>query len=62
MSELAIANSHFESSIPTGATNDASAFEAASMREKLLLLRDVMISLAMQLAFRAAILLRRWNY
>jgi hypothetical protein len=32
------------------------------MREKLEALRDVLISLGMQLVFRATIFLRRWNY
>ena len=40
----------------------ASASEVTLMREKLEVLRDVVISLGMQLVFRATILLRRWNY
>jgi hypothetical protein len=40
----------------------AAAPEVALMRERLEVLRDVVISLGMQLVFRATILLRRWNY
>lgn len=65
MSELALATRQFESSIPTPGGQVVFAHEAhevGSMREKLETLRDVMISLGLQLMFRATILLRRWNY
>lgn len=43
--------------IPYGA-----AFEVVAMRERLSLVRDTLLVLSMQLAFRAALLLRRLNY
>ncbi|GEM_PF-6847412 len=62
MSNLAITNSLFESSVPYSVVRVTSEFEVASMREKLEALRDVVIALGLQLVFRATILLRRWNY
>ncbi|MGA9884216.1 MAG: hypothetical protein WBQ34_10900 [Candidatus Acidiferrales bacterium] len=62
MSEIAIGNGQLVSSVRAGAAPITSASEVAMMREKLAVLRDVMISLGMQLVFRATILLRRWNY
>lgn len=49
-------------SVQAGAASIGPAPEVALMRERLAVLRDVMISLGMQLVFRATILLRRWNY
>jgi hypothetical protein len=43
--------------IPYGA-----AFEVVPMREKLSAMRDTLIVVGMQIAFRAAMLLRRLNY
>ncbi|MGH9688139.1 MAG: hypothetical protein ACRD5K_13725 [Candidatus Acidiferrales bacterium] len=62
MSEIAIGNGQLVSSVRSGAAPIASAYEVAMMREKLAVLRDVIISLGIQLVFRATILLRRWNY
>lgn len=62
MSELALATRQFESSVPTPGGQVVFAHEVGSMRERLETLRDVMISLGLQLMFRATILLRRWNY
>jgi hypothetical protein len=62
MSELVFATRHFDPSVRAGAAPIAAVPEVASMREKLEALRDVVISLGLQLVFRATILLRRWNY
>jgi hypothetical protein len=35
--------------------------EGSAMREKLILVRDTLVVLGIQIAFRAAMLLRRWN-
>jgi hypothetical protein len=37
-------------------------FDIARMREKLAVVRDTLIVLGVQIAFRAAMLLRRFNY
>jgi hypothetical protein len=34
----------------------------ASMRDAMVVVRDTIIVLAIQLAFRAGLMLRRWNY
>jgi hypothetical protein len=39
-----------------------SVLEETAMREKLVVIRDTMIVLSMQLVFRTVMLLRRWNY
>jgi hypothetical protein len=36
--------------------------EGSVMRRNLIALRDTLIVLAVQLVFRAALLMRRWNY
>jgi hypothetical protein len=38
------------------------AFEDEPMREKLAAVRDTLIVLGLQVVFRAAMILRRWNY
>jgi hypothetical protein len=38
------------------------AFEVTPMRERLAIVRDTLIVLGMQMAFRAAMWLRRFNY
>jgi hypothetical protein len=38
------------------------AFDVTGMREKLAVVRDTLIVLGVQIAFRAAMLLRRFNY
>ncbi|MDE3108357.1 MAG: hypothetical protein KGL02_00305 [Acidobacteriota bacterium] len=38
------------------------ASKEAAMREKVEALRDVIVTLGLQIIFRAAILLQRWNY
>jgi hypothetical protein len=43
--------------IPYGAT-----FEVAPMRDRLFALRDTLLVFGMQIAFRAAMMLRRLNY
>ncbi len=62
MSEVAIGNGQLVSSVRAEAARVDSPSEVAMMREKLAVLRDIMISVGMQLVFRATILLRRWNY
>lgn len=62
MSELTYVSREFDLSNRPETTDMASVFEITSMREKLETLRDVMISLGLQIVFRATILLRRWNY
>lgn len=61
MTEITCARSDFNPSIRAGAPI-VSIFGTSGIREKLETLRDVTISLGLQLLFRAAILLRRWNY
>jgi hypothetical protein len=36
-------------------------FDGSEMRERLIVLRDTLIVLGIQIAFRAGLLLRRWN-
>lgn len=62
MSELACADRHLVFGIRAEAETSASAYEEASMREKVEALRDVLIALGLQLVFRATLLLRHWNY
>jgi len=38
------------------------AYQDEPMREKLAAVRDTLIVLGLQMVFRAAMLLRRWNY
>ncbi len=38
------------------------AYQDEPMREKLVAVRDTLIVLGLQVIFRAAMLLRRWNY
>lgn len=61
MSEIAIGNRQLVSSVAQAAPI-ALASKVAMMRENLAVLLDIIISVGMQTVFRAAILLRRWNY
>jgi hypothetical protein len=60
MTGIAFASEHLGPSTPAVAAPIASAAEVALMRQRMELLRDVLISLSMQLVFRATILLRHW--
>jgi hypothetical protein len=40
----------------------SACFEDESMRDKLAAIRDTLIVIGLQVVFRAAMLLRRWNY
>jgi hypothetical protein len=62
MGALDFESGHRDLGVGAGRAPMASASEVALMRQKLELVRDVLISLGMQLVFRATILLRRWNY
>lgn len=61
MSELAFADRQLVSSSRAEAGTTAAASEEALMREKVEVLRDVLIALGLQLVFRATLLLRSWN-
>lgn len=65
MSELAYPSRQFGGGIsyrPKTQEPLLPAPEVASVREKLDALRDVMVTLGLQIIFRAALLLQRWNY
>ena len=54
---------------PRGSVNTAAAempfpvsYEGISMRQKLAVVRDTIMMAALQVAFRAAMVLRHWNY
>jgi hypothetical protein len=60
----ALANSGWES--PRGATVEAMPFpeelKETALRRRMMILRDTILVLALQLVFRATLALRRWNY
>jgi len=60
----ALANSGWESS--SDASVEAMPFAEGSkemaLRERMLILRDTILVVALQLVFRATMVLRRWNY
>lgn len=60
MTGVAFAVEHLSSGTPAAARPTAAAVEVSSMRQRIELMRDVLISLGMQLVFRATILLRHW--
>jgi hypothetical protein len=60
MTSIAFASEHLGPSTPAVAAPIASAAEVTLMRQRMELLRDVLISLIMQLVFRATFLLRHW--
>jgi len=57
---MTFAGEHLGPGTPAAAATMASAAEVTLMRQRIELLRDVLISLSMQLVFRATMLLRHW--
>jgi hypothetical protein len=59
----ALANSGWESQNDTtvGAMPFPESTEETGLRERMLILRDTILVLALQLVFRATMALRRWN-
>jgi hypothetical protein len=60
MTGMAFASEHLGPSAQAVAAPITSASEVTLMRQRLQVLRDVLISLSMQLVFRATFLLRHW--
>jgi hypothetical protein len=57
-----LANAGWATDCHAAASEVAALPEGISMSEKLEIIRDTMIVLALQLVFRAAMVLRSWNY
>jgi hypothetical protein len=60
----ALANSGWESrdESTVGAMPFPESTEETALRERMLIMRDIILVLALQLVFRATMALRRWNY
>jgi len=60
----ALANRGWESTDDStvGALPFPESTEETALRERMLILRDTVLVLALQLVFRATLALRRWNY